>query len=149
MNRARLLLGLMALLFMDCSSHVKSTSAALLSPDEVVILFNEVYGTGRLDEIGPYTTERFRKERPIAVWVVQVWQELQKLEFEKLDFMIVESEVNAANDVATVVANSTLQTHAGITRQREVFILVFERGRWKIDELFVTDEDMEVEEHRL
>ena len=142
-------IGLTALILLNCASNSNLKVPSSLTPDEVVILFNEVYGTGRLDEIGPHTTERFRHERPIAVWVVQVWQELQKLEFEKLDFKIVESDIDTENELATVVAQSAIQTEAGITRQREVFILVLERGTWKIDELFVTQEEIETEEHSL
>jgi len=149
MSRHIALFGLTAFIFLNCASNTNLKAPSYLTPDEVVILFNEVYGTGRLDEIGPHTTERFRHERPIAVWVVQVWQELQKLEFEKLDFKILDSDVDVANELATVVAQSTIQTQAGITQQQEVFILVLERGKWKIDELFVTQEDIEVEERSL
>lgn len=149
MNRTLLLFSLMTLVLLNCTSNKNLKIPPSLSPDDVVTLFSEVYGTGRLDDIGPHTTERFRLERPVAVWVVQVWQELQKLEFEKLEFKIVESNIDTANNVATVVAQSTIQTQAGITRQQEVFILVLERGQWKIDELFVTQEDIEAEEHRL
>ena len=149
MSRTPSLIALAAFILLNCASHTNLKVPYSLTPDEVVILFNEVYGTGRLDEIGPHTTERFRHERPIAVWVVQVWQELQKLKFEKLDFRIVDSDIDSENDLATVVAQSAIQTQAGITRQQEVFILVLERGVWKIDELFVTQEEIETEEHSL
>jgi len=143
------LFGLTAVMFLNCASNANLKAPSFLTPDKVVILFNEVYGTGRLDEIGPYTTERFRQDRPIAVWVLQVWQELQKLEFEKHEFTIVDSEIDTENEVATVVARSTIETQAGITRQQEVFILVFERGKWKIDELFVTEEELQPQERSL
>jgi len=149
MKRTLLLFSVMTLFLFNCTSNGNLKMPPGLSPDDVVTLFSEVYGTGRLDDIGPYTTERFRLERPVSVWVVQVWQELQKLEFEKLEFKIVESDTDTASNVATVVAQATILTQAGITRQQEVFILVFEQGRWKIDELFVTEEDVEVEEHTL
>ena len=49
------------------------------------------------------------------------------------------------DDRAVVVMNSTIETSAGQTQQNEIFILIRRGGRWLIDGLAVTDEEISSE----
>jgi len=141
-----LILSAFALSIVGCNAKFNITQKTIFpplkSPPEVVELFHQAYGTARMDEIGPYTTERFRKDRPISVWVAEVWKQLKDFEYEKLSFKILESTINEENGNAVVVAHTKLNTKAGVTKRNEVFILVFENDRWLIDELYVTDKEI-------
>ena len=133
---------------LGCSANMQiGTNAAApgTTPEQVVVLFQQTYGTADMDRLGPYTTARFRKGRPIAVWLVDVWKHLEGLHYEKLAFRIMETETNASGNEAQVTVASAIKTNAGTTTQTEIFILVRDGGIWRIDELFVTDEEIQGE----
>jgi len=125
-----------------CSTltNVKHDSDYLKTPIDVVRLFNKTYGTARMDEIGPYTTERFRKDRPITVWIAAVWEYLKKIEYENLNFEIVDSKINEDN--AEVETLSTIRNQVGEMEQKEIYMLVRKNKRWLIDELYVTEAEI-------
>ena len=76
---------------------------------------------------------------------MDVWKHLEGLHYEKLAFRIVESETNASGSEAQITVASAIKTNAGTTTQKEIFILVRDGGNWRIDELFVTDEQVQGE----
>jgi hypothetical protein len=139
-------------LLVGCAKDIRLTRTPInlpLSPEEVVTLFQDSYGTPQMDRIGPYTTGRFRDGLPIAVWIIDTWDQLQELGYEKLEFETTESWVHKGGDYATVVILTKILTRAGATEQQEVFILMLDEGIWKIDELYVTDEEISSEDQRL
>jgi hypothetical protein len=141
---------ILTLLLLGCSANLQVSSPgrdASLSPEQVVTLFHETYGSARMDEIGPYTTERFRQNLPVTVWLVEVWKQLKDLRYEKLDFEIVESKVETTH--ASVVTRAKIKTKVGESDQQEIYMLILEDGVWKIDEMFVTDEEVRGEDQEL
>jgi hypothetical protein len=47
---------------------------SIMPPQKTVLLFAETYGTGRMDETGQITTESFRDDKPVSVWVPETWK---------------------------------------------------------------------------
>jgi hypothetical protein len=143
---------LISVLFLALSLVCISMAAAAeepLNPEEIVTLFHETYGTAWMDDIGPYTTARFRNNLPITVWIIDAWDWLQDMAYEKLDFKITESRINEDGDYATVVSRTRVRTTEGETEQNEIFILLKDEDLWYIDEMYVTDENPGEEEQRL
>lgn len=132
------LLLLFLLAFSGCASIDKS--GPRISPEDTVLLFTDTYGTASMDETGEITTEHFRSGKPIAVWVVETWEKLKDLEYQKLDTEILTKKIDG--DKAIVVAKSRIKTAVGETAQTEVYALVLEDGMWLIEDLKVTDEDI-------
>lgn len=116
------------------------SSDSALTPEQVVALFRDTYGTARMDEIGPHTTAKFRQDRPISAWVVEEWEDLYDMGYEKLAFKIVESTVDQGNGRASVAANAKIRDEEGVVDQREIYMLILEGSIWKIDELYVVDQ---------
>lgn len=142
MRRCTLLIALIMALAVGCAGDVRLTRTPIrlpLSPEEVVTLFNRTYGTAQMDDIGPYTTARFRKGRPVTVWTVDMWGRIEEAGQERIDFKIRESWTHEDGDYATVVTHTRIAARTGTTRLKEVFILLLEGGAWKIDDLYVTD----------
>jgi len=85
-----LILLLPALCIIGCNSIIQGTNNSNTpskDPIEVVKLFFETYGTPRMDEIGPYTSAKFRDDKPMSVWVAETWKALKQMQYEKLDRM--------------------------------------------------------------
>ncbi len=113
------------------------------NPIEVVNLFFETYGTSRMDEIGPYTTSKFRDDKPMSVWVAETWKTLKQMEYKKLEFKVLDSKITDKN--AWVVVQAKIKTVAGEADQKEIYSLILENNRWLIDDLVVTDEEVDLE----
>jgi hypothetical protein len=137
-NHPATVFGLIGGVLLFCSAAV---AANPLTPIEIVKLFDTVYGGPEMDEIADYTTSGFRDNRPKAVWIVDPWRTMQKLKYEKLGSSIVLSKVK--EDRAVVVLEVEINAKAGGVTRKEIFSLVKEDGKWLIDELFVTDEDID------
>ena len=134
---------LLAFLFI-CSSV---SLAQENSPVEVVTLFTEGYGGPQMDEIAEYTTPHFRDNKPKSVWVVDTWKALHQLKYQKLHSSIVDSKVSG--DKAVVVTEAKIRTAAGEVTQKEIYYLVKQGERWLIDELQVTEEEMDLDKVQL
>jgi len=113
------------------------------NPIEVVNLFFETYGTSRMDEIGPYTTAKFRENKPMSVWVAETWKALKQMEYEKLEIKVLDSKITDKN--ALVAVQSKIKTVAGEADQKEIYSLILENNKWLIDDLVVTDEEIDLE----
>ena len=114
---------------------------------EVVQFFNKSYGGPFMDEIANYTTPKFRDNRPKSVWVVDTWKSLNKLKYERLNSSIVDTKVKG--DKAIVVIEAKIKTAAGEVTQKEIYYLIREGRRWLIDELIVTDEEIDLNKVQL
>jgi hypothetical protein len=116
------------------------------SPIEVVKLFDKAYGSPSMDEIANYTTPKFRDNRPKSVWVVDTWKTLKEIKYQRLHSAVIDCKVQ--DDRAAVATEAKIKTVAGETAQKEIFYLVKEK-RWLIDQLIVTDEEIDPEKMRL
>ena len=141
-----------AVFFLTLSAgFISQTGAAEepMTPKEIVTLFHETYGTAWMDDIGPYTTARFRNNLPVTVWIFETWNWLQEMGYEKRDFSITESRINEDGDYATVVSRTRVLTTEGEAEQNEIFILLKDEDLWYIDEMYVTEEKPGEKEQRL
>jgi hypothetical protein len=117
------------------------------SPLEVVQLFDKCYGSPHMDKITDYTTPNFRDNKPKSVWVVDAWKTLQEIQYEGVHSSVIESKVKG--DKAIVIVEANIETAAREVTQKEIYYLVREGERWLIDELVVTDEEIDPEKLRL
>ena len=77
------------------------------------------------------------------MWVVDTWRALNKLEYGHTNSKVVDSKI--ANDKAIVLVDSKITTAAADAKQKEVFSLTKEGGRWLIDDLIVMDEEVDLD----
>lgn len=145
-----LLILLPALCIIGCSIIISGTNNSdtpSKSPIEVVNLFFETYATPRMDEIGFYTTAKFRDDKPISVWISETWNALKQMEYEKLEFKMLDSKITDKN--ALVAVQAKIKTVAGEADQKEIYSLILENNRWLIDDLVVTDEEIDLENMKI
>jgi hypothetical protein len=112
-----------------------------LSPKEVVALYDKTYGTSEMTDIAPYTTAKFRDNKPKEVWVIDTWNALKDMKYKRLDSELIDSKTKGNR--AMVILESEIETVEGKTKQKELFYLIKEDGRWKIHELEVENEEPE------
>ncbi len=112
------------------------------SPVDVVKSFSACYGGACMDETANCTTRRFRDNKPRSVWVVDTWRALREMKYRRLDSTVIDSRAN--DNSAAVVIDATIETAAGETNQKEVYFLIKGGQEWLIDELQVTDENIEI-----
>jgi hypothetical protein len=117
------------------------------SPVEVVKLFDKGYGGPLMDEIADYTSARFRDNKPKSVWVVDTWKSLNSLKYRRLNSSVIDSRIK--DDKAVVVIKARIKTAAGEVTQKEIYYLLKEGQKWLIDELVVTDEQIDVDKIKL
>lgn len=127
--------------------HRFPSSAADLSPVDVANLFQRCYGEACMDEIADYTTASFREDMPKTVWIVATWEELQEIEYKTVSYTVLDSRVQA--DAAVVICQVAIKTVAGDANQKSVFYLIRDGGKWLIDRLDVTDEEVKGEKVQL
>ncbi len=117
------------------------------SPIDVVNLYDSCYGRHCMDEIADLTTPIFRNYQPKSVWVVDTWKALNLMGYERLSSSIVDSKIK--DDKAIVLMEAKIKTVAGETIQKEIYYLIKEDKEWLIDDLTVTDEEVDLEKMRL
>lgn len=133
---------------MSCCPHSNFPRKYLIdgnSPKQVVELYQKAFGTPRMDEIGPYTTENFRNDLPITVWVNRTWNTLNQMEYEKTAFKILEIEYNENKDAVKITVATKLNTAAASATQKEIYLLIKKEDYWLVDELIVSDEILDDE----
>ncbi len=121
--------------------------ARQVSPVDVVTAFSADYGSARMDEAAGLTTDNFRAKKPKAVWVVETWTALRALQYRRISGSIVDSKSN--DDRAAVIVDAKITTAAGETSQKEVYLLIKEGHDWFIDELQVTQEEIEIDAEKM
>ena len=100
-----------------------------------------------MDEIADYTSPKFRDNKPKSVWVVDTWKTLRKLKFQRLNCSVIHTKVK--DDKAIVVTETTIKTVVGETTQKDIFYLIKQGEKWLIDELIVTDEEIDLDKIKL
>ena len=135
------LFGVISLLIALLLINLKICYAQHKSPLEVVKLFDKAYGGPCMDEIADYTTPKFRDNKPKSVWVVDTWKTLRKIKFQKLNCSVVHTKIKG--DKAVVITEAKIKTVVGETTQKEIYYLIRQGERWLIDELIITDEEID------
>ena len=100
-----------------------------------------------MDEIADCTTPQFRDNKPKSVWVVDTWKTLKDIQYERLNSSVIESKVKG--DKAIIIVEAKIKTAAAEATQKQIYYLVKVGERWLIDELVVTDEEIDPEKMRL
>ncbi len=128
---------LLCLLFL-CLSLPKSLAFAQpRSPQEVVDLFMQVYGTDRMREILPYTLPEFRDGLEPEVWLERTHWILKHIEYVRLGSVI--RNVAIKGREATVVVAARIGTRVGTARQTEIYQLLLTDQGWKLLDFTVQD----------
>ena len=117
------------------------------SPLEVVQLFDKCYGGPLMDEIAEYTTPSFTDNKPKSVWVMDTWKTLKEIQYERVNSSVIDSKLKG--DKAIVIMEAKIKTSAGEVSQKELYYLLREGERWLIDELVVTDEEIDPKKLKL
>ena len=117
------------------------------SPVDVVESFSARYGGPGMDETANYTTGHFRDNRPKSVWTIDTWKALQQMEYRRIDGAVIDSKID--DNRAVVVLDARIGTVAGETNQKEIYYLIRQDRQWLIDQLQVTDEDIEINAEKM
>jgi hypothetical protein len=104
------------------------------SPRDVVAAFDRYYGGPDMDKIKNLTTEKFRDFKPETVWIMETWQALNDLSYQRTNSEI--KELKMDKNRAAVLVETRIKTTYGETSQQEIFYLVRD-AVWLIDRLDV------------
>lgn len=129
----------------SCLSYLKQSDQK--TPLEIVEIFMSTYGTPKVSQLAYYTTPYFRNYKPKELWVIETWEVLSELGYRHLSGTILEKKVKG--NTAIVITSSNIETLAGKTLQREIYCLIKTEEGWKLDELLIEDETVEVEKYNL
>ena len=129
---------LLCLLFLCLSLQKSLAFAQPRSPQDVVKLFMQVYGTERMREILPYTLPAFRDGLEPEVWLERDYRAMKALGYAHLDGVI--KDVTIKGREATVVVASRIKTIISTVRQTEIYRLLDTEQGWKLLDLRVEEE---------
>ncbi|MFB3073929.1 MAG: hypothetical protein ACE1Z6_01985 [Candidatus Methylomirabilales bacterium] len=132
---------LLCLLFLCLSLQKSLAFAQPRSPQDVVKLFMQVYGTERMREILPYTLPEFRDGLEPEVWLERDYRAMKALGYAHLDGVI--KDVTIKGREATVVVASRIKTIIGTVRQTETYRLLDTEQGWKLLDLRTEEELIE------
>lgn len=132
---------LLCLLFLCLSLQKSLASAQPRSPQEVVDLFMQVYGTERMREILPFTLPGFRDSQEPEVWLLWTNWILKHIGYVRLGSVI--RNVTIKGGEATVVVTARIGTRAGTTHQTEIYQLLLTDQGWKLLDFTVQDRTIE------
>jgi len=124
----------------NIDQHISTSNA-------IVVLFDKTYGTAEMSDIAPHTTGKFRDNKPKELWVIDTWEALTRIKYKRLSSNVIDSIIKG--DKAVVILQSEIYTVGGEANQKEVFYLMKKEGIWKIDELVVTDEEVEARKEKI
>ena len=124
-----------------CAHSISQQSS--LSPFEVVQKFHECYGTPCMDELMDLTTAQFRQERPKTVWLIEAWDALKKIKYEKVEHEVVKSKI--LKDRAKIACKTRIKTQSADAQQVEIFSLIKANDIWLIDDLDVVNEVLDLD----
>lgn len=127
----------LCLLFLCLLLQKGLTSAQPRSPQEVVDLFMQVYGTERMREILPYTLRGFRDGQEPEVWLLWANWILKHIGYVRLESVI--RNVTIKGREATVVVAARIGTRVGTARQTEIYQLLLTDQGWKLLDFTVQD----------
>ncbi len=111
------------------------------SPQQVVKLFMQVYGTERMREILPYTLPAFREGLEPEVWLEEAYRDLKSIGYVQLEGVI--KDISIEGKRARVVVHSRIRTIVATVRQTEIYQLLLTDQGWKLFDIEVKDEVIE------
>ena len=132
----RLLLGILIPLVL--SPQISLAARQSRTPQDVVRLFMEVYGTERMAEILPYTTSDFRDGLGPELWLKRTYGILKSIGYVRLAGVI-QSAIEKDNQ-ATIVVASRIKTKGVTGTQTEIYRLWLSDQGWKLLDLEVQNE---------
>jgi len=132
---------LLCLLFLCLSLQKSLAFAQPRSPQDVVKLFMQVYGTDRMREILPYTLPAFREGLEPEVWLEEAYRDLKSIGYVHLKGVIKDISIDGKR--AGVVVHSRIRTIVATVRQTEIYRLRLTDQGWKLFDIEVRDEVIE------
>jgi hypothetical protein len=138
-----------AFLFTLVLLQIHLASAQSRSPQQVVKLFMQVYGTERMREILPYTLPAFRDGLEPEVWLEEAYRDLKSIGYVHLEgvgYVHLEGvikDISIDGKRARVVVHSRIRTIVGTARQTEIYLLRLTDQGWKLFDIEVRDEVIE------
>ena len=133
------------LLFSSCLSFLPYNLGK--TPRDIVYIFMSTYGTPRISQLAHYTTPYFRNYKPEELWVIETWEVLSELGYRHVKGTILEERIK--DTTAIVVTSSSIETLAGESLQKEIYCFIKTSDGWKLDELLVEEEEIELEKYNL
>ncbi len=130
-----------AFLFTLVLLQIHLASAQSRSPQNIVKLFMQVYGTARMGEILPYTLPAFREGLEPEVWLEETYGALKSIGYLHLKGVI--KDISIKGKRARVVVHSRIRTIVATVRQTEIYRLRLTDQGWKLFDIEVKDEVIE------
>ncbi len=130
-----------AFLFILVPLQIHLASAQSRSPQNIVKLFMQVYGTDRMREILPYTLPAFRDGLEPEVWLEEAYRALKSIGYVHLEGVI--KDISIDRKRARVVVHSRIGTIVGTASQTEIYRLRLIDQGWKLFDIEVKDEVIE------
>jgi hypothetical protein len=96
-----------------------------------------------MDELMDLTTAQFRQERPKTVWLIEAWDALKKIKYEKVEHEVVKSRI--LKDRAKIACKTRIKTQSADAQQVEIFSLIKANDIWLIDDLDVVNEVLDLD----
>lgn len=116
-------------------------------PRDIVYIFMSTYGTPSISQLAHYTTPYFRNYKPEEVWVIETWEILRGLGYRHLMGKILEEKIK--DNTAIIITSSSIETIAGETLQKEIYCFIKTSEGWRLDDLLVEEETVEMEKYNL
>lgn len=82
-----------------------------------------------------------------VVAIIALLMRFNKIKYEKLNSVVLDSKVK--DNKAIIIVEAKIRTVAGEVTQKEIYYLVKEGKRWLIDELIVTDKEIDLNKIKL
>jgi hypothetical protein len=118
-------------LALSIPSHAQSNS-----PMDTVNEWISVYGVDQ-DRASELTTLKFREGIPKKIWADETFRILKKGGYKHIEDKFLGISVRDMSSM--IVIESTIETIAGITKQKEIYILNIENGDWLIEDIVVEE----------
>ncbi len=121
--------------------QIHLASAQSRSPQNIVKLFMQVYGTDRMREILPKTLPQFRDGLEPEEWLEEAYRDLESIGYVHLEGVIKDISIDGKR--ARVVVHSRIRTIVGTARQTEIYRLRLTVLGWMLFDIEVMDEVIE------
>ncbi len=113
------------------------------TPREVVERWERCYGTADMDRCGAITTAKMRDNKPISVWVYDLWTKLHRIGYRKKKSELLKEKIDGTS--AIIVLQARIDALDGFVDQKEMYKLIKIDDQWLIDDLIIGDEILEEE----
>jgi hypothetical protein len=115
-------------------------------PGDIVREWIKVYGKD-MDRAAQLTTLAFRNGKPRSLWAMQTYKNLNQIKYKHLGGTVIKKETKGKMSV--VILQSRIYAIGGYADQKEIYFLKRLDGRWRIDDIEVSDEILEAEKKEI